>query len=208
MEVISKQEAKNLNLKSYFTGVACKNGHIDIRSVANGCCFQCRRDGQNKFRENNLEYCKLRSKAWYDKNKDRAVSWKREWVKNNKEQYRARRKRYRNNTNTRAIEMLSNAKYSANKKNVPFDLDIEFIRNKLDAGICELTGLTFNLEPLDGGRQNPYTASMDRISPELGYVKDNVRMILWALNAAFNSYGEEIYASIARVYLAKHGGLT
>ena len=33
--------------------------------------------------------------------------------------------------------------------------------------------------------------------------------LVWALNAAFNSYGEDVYAKIAKVYLAKHGtGLT
>ena len=67
-----------------------------------------------------------------------------------------------------------------------------------------MTGVKFDLEPLPEGRQNPYTASMDRIKPELGYVKTNVRMILWALNAAFNSYGEHVYADIARVFLAKN----
>ncbi len=67
-----------------------------------------------------------------------------------------------------------------------------------------MTGVKFDLEPLPKGRQNPYTASLDRAKPELGYTKNNVRMILWALNAAFNTYGEHIYADIARVFIAKN----
>lgn len=205
MEIISKKDAKSAGLKTYFTGIPCIRGHIDVRSVANGVCFECRRQAQNRHRQENLEECRNKSRDWYAKNKEHAVEWKRNWIKENKEAYADRRKRYRNNTNTRAIEMLSSAKYSSNKKNVPFDLDIDFIKSKLDTGVCELTGLPFDLNPLPGGRQNPYTASMDRIVPEKGYVKSNVRMVLWALNAAFNSYGEDVYATIAKVYLDKKG---
>lgn len=100
--------------------------------------------------------------------------------------------------------MLAMAKFAAKKKKVAFDLDYEWILIKLTTGTCEMTGVKFDLEPLPEGRQNPYTASMDRIKPELGYVKTNVRMILWALNAAFNSYGEHVYADIAKVFLAKN----
>lgn len=104
----------------------------------------------------------------------------------------------------RAKEMVAGARWGAKQKGLPFDLDVEWVAKKLVAGVCELTGLPFRLEPIDGGRQNPYTASLDRVVPKLGYVRTNTRVILWALNAAFNSYGEGVYAAIARVYLAKH----
>jgi hypothetical protein len=155
-------------------------------------------------RECSREKCR----GWYARNREYASQREKVRKKQYPEQYRERRKIYRSRVETRAKEMLSSSKWSSRKKGIDFDLDAEWIAAKLTAGTCELTGLMFRLEPLDGGRQNPYTASLDRIDSSKGYVKSNVRMILWALNAAFNSYGEGIYAEIARVYLARHGGLT
>lgn len=203
MKIISREAAKAVGQKTYFTGVDCLNGHSDVRSVANGVCYQCRRDAQNRHRASNLEADRQRSREWYVKNKEHAAAWKRNWVANNPEKYKERRRKYRSTTDGRAIEMMNASKWSANEKGLSFDLDLEWIKSRLEVGACQLTGLAFRLEPLDGGRQNPYTASLDRIIPAKGYIKSNVRMILWALNAAFNSYGEDVYAEIAEVYLAR-----
>ncbi len=40
-EVVTRSEAKARGLKRYFTGKACKNGHVMSRNVANGCCLAC-----------------------------------------------------------------------------------------------------------------------------------------------------------------------
>ncbi len=190
--------------KTFFTGVPCTNGHIEIRSVANGVCYQCRRNSQNKHRATHTEYDRASSRAWYANNKERAARCKRDWVAANPEKYAERRKAYRSKTENRAKELLAAARFNAKQKGVAFDLDYEWVVGKLSIGVCEMTGIKFDIEPLPKGRQNPYTASLDRIKPELGYAKANVRMILWALNAAFNSYGEHVYADIARVFLAKN----
>jgi hypothetical protein len=42
MKVISKQEAIDLGLKRFFTGIPCNNGHICERVVYCGGCHQCR----------------------------------------------------------------------------------------------------------------------------------------------------------------------
>lgn len=42
MKVISRKEAKALNLKRYFTGKPCKNGHIAVR-YTEGNCVECNR---------------------------------------------------------------------------------------------------------------------------------------------------------------------
>jgi len=44
MEIISRKEAIVVNQKWFFTGVPCKKGHIDKRSVSRWACFQCTRD--------------------------------------------------------------------------------------------------------------------------------------------------------------------
>ena len=206
---IERQKAVESGAKTYFTGIPCKRGHLEHRSVANRSCLQCNRDAALAWRAQNLELDRENCRQWYKKNKERAKQWKRDWITENPERYKERRKKWRSSPSSRAREMIASSKWAAKKKCIPYDIDRAWLMPKLESGICELTGIPFQLEPLDDGRQNPYTASLDRIVPSKGYVKGNVRVILWALNAAFNSYGEEIYAKIASVYLSKHGtGLT
>lgn len=100
--------------------------------------------------------------------------------------------------------MIAAAKWSSKKKGFVLAIDRAWVAEKLVSGKCELTGIAFDLSPLPGGRQNPYTASLDRKDCSIGYTPENTRVILWALNAAFNTYGEGVYAKIAEVYLQKH----
>jgi hypothetical protein len=39
--IISRDEAKALGLKRFFTGTPCKHGHIAERSVRSGRCLEC-----------------------------------------------------------------------------------------------------------------------------------------------------------------------
>jgi hypothetical protein len=199
-----REEARLAGHKAYMPDRPCKNGHLELRGVANGTCRQCARENSQANRLRHPEQSKAASRNWYAKNKEHAAAWKREWIANNTEKYIARRKRYRSVPTIRARELLTSTKWIARERGMPHDLDRAWIAEKLAAGKCELTGIAFNFEPLENSRSNPYTASLDRIIPEKGYVKSNVRCILWALNAAFNSYGENVYADIARVYLARH----
>ena len=82
-----------------------------------------------------------------------------------------------------------------------FTLDAEWIRTRL-AGVCELTGLPFDLEPgKKMGRFNPYAPSIDRIISGGNYTPENCRMIVMALNVGINYWGEEIYRHVAKEYL-------
>ena len=44
--IITREQALATNKSRYFTGKACKHGHIAERSVANGSCSECHRIGQ------------------------------------------------------------------------------------------------------------------------------------------------------------------
>ena len=43
MEIISREEARYRGLKRFFTGTACKHGHIAYRFTINGSCCECGR---------------------------------------------------------------------------------------------------------------------------------------------------------------------
>lgn len=41
MDIITRAEARRAGLNRYFTGVPCKNGHVDFRYTASGACKGC-----------------------------------------------------------------------------------------------------------------------------------------------------------------------
>lgn len=87
---------------------------------------------------------------------------------------------YRLTTEGRALNLVSNAKNRAAKKKVAFDLDVEWLEEKLIAGVCEGSGHTLDIS---GGTRGAFTPSLDRHVPELGYTKDNTKVVCWMYNA-------------------------
>lgn len=51
MRIISKDKAKRLGLKRYFTGESCKNGHMSERQVSGGYCVECNKQSVKKWRK-------------------------------------------------------------------------------------------------------------------------------------------------------------
>jgi mannose-6-phosphate isomerase-like protein (cupin superfamily) len=51
MKIITREEAKKIGQKWYFTGEPCKNGHVDKRYVNTDICYTCKRI-QNKKQTN------------------------------------------------------------------------------------------------------------------------------------------------------------
>lgn len=56
MERVSKNEARQRNQRTFFTGKACKRGHIAERLVSNSSCVECRKDRWRQ--ENQHDYLK------------------------------------------------------------------------------------------------------------------------------------------------------
>ncbi len=77
---------------------------------------------------------------------------------------------------TKVYSLYHSCKSRAKKNGIPFDLDAEYIAKLLnESEKCPLLGI-----PYDDGR---YTQSLDKIIPELGYIKGNV----WAVSYRANS---------------------
>ena len=101
----------------------------------------------------------------------------------------------------RATRLLYSAKRRASQKNIAFGLSRDWVLSRLKAGTCELSGLPFDLTT--GGRA-PYTPSIDRIDNSKGYTVENCRVILWALNAAFSTWGECVFREISLAWLRRN----
>lgn len=93
------------------------------------------------------------------------------------------------------------AKHRAIKKNLSFDLTIEWLQERY-TGYCELTGIKFQ-QATKG--KSPISPSIDRIDSSKGYTKDNIRIIIWALNASLGNWGIEAYERISKAYWNNKG---
>lgn len=100
---------------------------------------------------------------------------------------RASSKRRRQSIETRASRLVAAAKGRAKDRGLPFDLDVEWVLERLEVGICQLSGKPFDLSET----RSMSTPSLDRIDPKGGYAKTNTRVILFGLNAALGTWGQE-----------------
>ena len=80
--------------------------------------------------------------------------------------------------------------------------DLQFLYDKQE-GKCALTGTSFSFDKNNNWRTQPFVPSIDRIDSKKGYTKDNVRLVIWALNWSFGEWGEKVYEKIAKAYLEK-----
>ena len=91
--IISRKEARAANMLRYFTGKACKHGHIDERQVSSGNCFQCSREhglevkraGCKRRYRANKELVAEKYRAYYLKRRDYMLERAREYQRQNPE---------------------------------------------------------------------------------------------------------------------------
>lgn len=79
MQVISRNEAKALGLKHYFTGEPCKHGHVSSRFVSIGNC--CERE--RKYREENKEAIAEYARKYSEENKEAIAERMRKYREEN-----------------------------------------------------------------------------------------------------------------------------
>lgn len=155
MEIVTRKEAKESGLSRYFTGKACKYGHVSERNVGNKNCLECsksrenspehkdkvkkyreenkeaRKESSRRYREDNKEYLKLRKKEYYEKNKETILEKSREDYKINPNKYKEKNKKsYLNN---REARQESNKKYrDENKDQIRQYAQNYYLENKGD----------------------------------------------------------------------------
>lgn len=101
----------------------------------------------------------------------------------------------------KATYLIRGARVRATAAKLPFDLDahVEAITRRVNAGICELTGI-----PLRRTERRSYDSpSLDRIVPHKGYVYTNIRVVCRAINCALGNWGEETLATVIQAWLAR-----
>jgi hypothetical protein len=125
-------------------------------------------------------------------------SWIREIERSNR--YRSlSNAKYSLSVPGRAQKLLKHAKERC--KGSVF-IDQNWIENKLNFGICELTGISFDFAPLGTKLINPYAPSLDRIdNSNRDYSPENTRVVLASVNLALNSFGLETMLPIFKAII-------
>lgn len=140
---------------------------------------QCTNCGVQLSEENTLSYCiKRRNYKCSECHREHDRNKKKANYKPEKQKYiNARQlKKIKENDPVRysAQKMVYGAKQRARKLNLPFDLTVEYL-----IGIMPERCPVFDEKLLYGGEgcRTKFTASIDKIKPELGYIKGNVQII-------------------------------
>lgn len=172
-------------------------------------------EARARYREKNHDRLKEKKKEWVEKNWDRAQEAKRKYREANREKVRAQWKSYysekgdrikarareRRSANLDAFRekdrqyarlnpdkvMFKSAKGRAKRFGLPFDITLDDVRAAIPAdGRCPITGQDFIRNEGKGGG-GPQSMSLDRVIPELGYVRGNIRVISHLANTLKNN---------------------
>lgn len=157
------------------------------KSTKDGFHKQCK-SCLKLYREQNSEKILERSKLHQKQNSEKRKEYLQNYRQSNKEKIKEQQKQYREDNKERLKEtdskrkrnykesnpksvMLYAARQRAKKQNLPFDLtadDFEIPE------FCPILGIKLTIEKY---KPSDSSASLDKIVPELGYVKGNVMVV-------------------------------
>lgn len=171
--------AKKNGEKTFFTGRPCMYGHVSHRYTAGGSCATCVGIRQKEVpqKEPTPEQRKLTNDKWNAS--PRGYQAKMRWKE-------------RDPKNAWACSAAGGARARAKKFDLACDVDKEYIRSIL-TDMCPVFGTPFVWY---GKKLNAFSPSLDRIRPELGYVRGNVVVISQRANAIKSDASAEEIAKV------------
>ena len=97
-----------------------------------------------------------------------------------------------------SARILARIKHRAKAKGIEYNLDLNWYRNKLKTMKCEVTGLNFADNFWGKGKISPYTPTIDKKDPSLGYTKENCQIVVWIYNAAKQNFTHNDVVNLAQ----------
>ena len=85
MMLLSRNDAKLLGVKQYFTGKPCVKGHVALRRTNNGECCECQSEQKRAKYLANRDAAVARSREWREKNQDKVKSMTKRYYEKNRE---------------------------------------------------------------------------------------------------------------------------
>lgn len=139
------------------------------------------------YYEEHKETIKARSKARYQVNKEICIAQAKEWKERNPEKFKASQDKWM--TKNPVYSAYHNAKRRAKELKLPFNISWKdlTIPDK-----CPILDIQFK-----PGNKREESPSLDRINPNLGYVKGNVQIISMKANRIKSDGTAEEHRKIA-----------
>ena len=133
------------------------------------------------------------------KNAEKHKKYRSDWGKKNYEKIML-------NTGQRASRLIVSARNRAKKNNSLITITKDWVEEKLNNGICELSGIAFDFSITKEFHSNPYAPSLDRIDAKnKNYTPENTRVVVSVLNSALNEYGISIVLPAIRAMAERRG---
>lgn len=145
MKLISRAEAKVLGLKRYYTGNACKHGHVAERLTGNRACIVCHNAQTIRSRAKDLEKTNAKRRAWNKNNPDIIKAQRDRSYKKNRAIYIESARNREMKLKERAFEHEKSARY-AFYKNTPegYEVDHEIpLKHELVCGLHCIANLQY-----------------------------------------------------------------
>lgn len=132
-----------------------------------------RRDYNRKYYAENRERVLENQKKFHQENKEKKADYARKYRSENKSKIAAKAKEYNKKyrLENRDYFSLVDIRTRAKRRGLPFNLEIDDL---VYPEICPVLGLKLSRNTKAAGPTSP---SVDRIIPELGYVKGNIQII-------------------------------
>jgi len=185
----ANKEKLNANKKSYYEAnkekeKARKKAYYEANKEkikANGKAYneankehrkayrEANKEKEKAYREANKEKRKAYGKAYREANKEKLNANKKAYRETNKKKIKAKKKVYRETNKEKT--MWTGARSRAKKKKLPFNLSLEDI---VVPDVCPVLGLCLETQKEQPSDCSP---SLDRMVPDLGYIKGNVKVI-------------------------------
>jgi hypothetical protein len=153
---------------------------------------------QKAYREANKEKILAQDKAYREANKEKILARRKAHYEANKETILAQKKAYREANKEK--NMLRSARKRAEKNNLPFNLTEDYLKSIYPSDmICPVLGFEMSM----GFDENGWTdtsPSLDRITPEKGYVQGNVVVVSMRANTIKRDATPEELRKVADFY--------
>ena len=131
--------------------------------------------------------------------KEECLAIKKEYRKKSVDKIKKYRINYKKTHDGRCATLLGSCRRRAKLSKSEMTLTKEWVMEKLEKGVCEITNAPFSYTKRKEHTRSPFAPSIDRIdSQNPNYTPDNCRLVLWAVNNTFAEYGEEIMLPILR----------
>jgi len=95
VDIVTRKEAKERGLARYFTGKACKRGHVAERRADKSNCLECERFLAAQYYEANPEKERERKRKYHEANPEKIREASRKYREANREKIRERQRKYR-----------------------------------------------------------------------------------------------------------------